>query len=208
MVRRRMLEAITGNCPAKQPTRIGECLAGGFGSPARDDLVNHRNYVSATDIADRLLTPAGNELASWAIPPNRMKSDAPHIVPLALPALEILRALPQSKSYVIGGANPIHYSCAKAELDARMTALNGGKPIPRWTWHDLRRTFRTGLSDLKIAPHIAELAIAHGKQGLNRIYDQHRYDTELHEAFALWAQRVMSIVAPPPETVVPLRKAT
>jgi integrase len=148
------------------------------------------------------------DAALWAIPPNRMKSDAPHIVPLALPALEILRALPQSKSYVIGGANPIHYSCAKAELDARMTALNGGKPIPRWTWHDLRRTFRTGLSDLKIAPHIAELAIAHGKQGLNRIYDQHRYDTELHEAFALWAQRVMSIVAPPPETVVPLRKAT
>ena len=147
------------------------------------------------------------DAALWTIPPNRMKSDVPHVVPLAPAALEILRALPPSRSYVIGGANPIHYSRAKAELDARMTALNGGKAIPRWTWHDLRRTFRTGLSGLKIAPHVAELAIAHGKQGLSRIYDQHRYDTELHDAFALWAQRLMNIVTPPSGTVVPLRKA-
>jgi integrase len=146
------------------------------------------------------------DAALWTIPPTRMKSDEPHTVPLAPPALEILRALPQGKGYVIGGS-PIHYSRSKRELDARMTALNGGKPIPRWTWHDLRRTFRTGLSGLKIAPHIAELAIAHGKQGLSRIYDQHRYDAELHEAFALWAQRILSIVAPPSDTVVPLRKA-
>ena len=147
------------------------------------------------------------DAALWTIPPNRMKSDVPHVVPLAPAALETLRALPPSRSYVIGGANPIHYSRAKAELDARMTALNGGKAIPRWTWHDLRRTFRTGLSGLKIAPHVAELAIAHGKQGLSRIYDQHRYDTELHDAFALWAQRLMNIVTPPSGTVVPLRKA-
>src|SRR5262249_32282603 len=148
------------------------------------------------------------DAALWGIPPTRVKSDAPHIVPLAPPALEILRALPQGKGYVIGGG-PIHYSQAKRQLDARMTALNCGKPIPRWRWHDLRRTFRTGLSGLKISPHIAELAIAHGKQGLSRVYDQHRYDAELHEAFVLWAQRVMSIVMPPSDTtVVPLRKAT
>jgi ABC-type branched-subunit amino acid transport system substrate-binding protein len=107
---------------------------------------------------------------------------------------------------VIGGA-PIHYSRAKRRLDAAMAALNGGKPIPRWTWHDARRTFRTGLSGLKIAPHIAELAIAHGKQGLNRIYDQHEYDAELRYAFEAWAQRVMTIVTSPPDKVVPLRKA-
>jgi integrase len=145
--------------------------------------------------------------ALWTIPPTRVKSDAPHTVPLAPPALEILRALPQGKGYVIGG-RPIHYSQAKRQLDARITALNGGKPVPRWTWHDLRRTFRTGLSGLKIAPHIAELAIAHGKQGLSRIYDQHRYDAELREAFAQWAQRVTTIVTPPPDNVMSLRKAT
>src|SRR5262249_7283945 len=135
----------------------------------------------------------------------------PHIVPLAPVVVEILRSLlaphARGKSYVIGGT-PIHYSRAKRQLDARMTTLNGGKAIPAWTWHDLRRTFRTGLSGLKIAPHIAELAIAHGKQGLSRIYDQHRYDAELREAFAMWAQRVMIVVTPPLENVVRLQKAT
>ena len=149
--------------------------------------------------------------ATWTIPPGRMKSDEPHIVPLAPVVVEILRSLlaphARGKSYVIGGT-PIHYSRAKRQLDARMTTLNGGKAIPAWTWHDLRRTFRTGLSGLKIAPHIAELAIAHGKQGLSRIYDQHRYDAELREAFALWAQRVMIVVTPPLENVVRLQKAT
>jgi len=149
--------------------------------------------------------------ATWTIPPGRMKSDEPHVVPLAPVVVEILRSLltpnARATSYVIGGA-PIHYSRAKRWLDAAMTALNGGKAIPRWTWHDARRTFRTGLSGLKIAPHIAELAIAHGKQGLNRIYDQHEYDAELRHAFEAWAQRVMSIVAPLPEKVVSLRHAT
>jgi len=89
-----------------------------------------------------------------------------------------------------------------------MTALNGGKAIPRWCWHDLRRSFRTGLAGLKVSPHIAELAIAHGKKGLTRIYDQHEYDAELRHAFAAWAQRVMTIVTPLPDKVVPLRKGT
>src|SRR5262249_38492548 len=74
------------------------------------------------------------DAALWSIPPTRVKSDAPHVVSLAPPALEILRALSQGRGYVIG-SRPIHYSQAKRALDAHMTALNGGKPIPRWRWH-------------------------------------------------------------------------
>jgi len=147
----------------------------------------------------------------WLIPPGRMKSDEPHSVSLAPAAVEILRSLLTSHargtSYVIGGGPPIHYSRAKRQLDAAMTAVNGGKAIPRWTWHDLRRTFRTGLSGLKIPPHVCELAIAHGKQGLNRIYDQHEYDAELRHASAAWAQRIMDIVGSLPDKVVPLHGA-
>jgi integrase len=166
--------------------------------------------VRRTELGRAIWLECDLDGATWTIPPGRMKSDEPHVVPLAPVAVEILRSLltpnARATSYVIGGA-PIHYSRAKRRLDAAMAALNGGKPIPRWTWHDARRTFRTGLSGLKIAPHIAELAIAHGKQGLNRIYDQHEYDAELRYAFEAWAQRVMTIVTPPPDKVVPLRKA-
>jgi len=147
----------------------------------------------------------------WIIPPGRMKSDEPHVVPLPPAAVDILRTLlrgklPRSKDYVVGGA-PIHYGRAKRQLDARITELNGGKPIPRWTLHDCRRTFRTGLSRLGVAPHIAELCIAHRQQGLAKVYDQHRYDAEKAHAFAAWAAHVLRIVEPPEGIVVPLRPA-
>jgi integrase len=149
---------------------------------------------------------------AWIIPPGRMKSDEPHVVLLSPPAIEILgallgRKLPRGKHYVIGDT-PIHYARAKARLDARITELNGGKPIARWTWHDLRRSFRTGLSSLGIAPHIAELCIAHRQPGLHQIYDQHKYDAEKRHAFNSWASHVLRIVEPPEGKVVVLRSTT
>jgi len=148
----------------------------------------------------------------WIIPPGRMKSDEPHVVPLPPAAVDILRALlreklSRGKDYVINGAQ-IHYVRAKQRLDARMTKLNGGKAIPHWTLHDLRRTFRTGLSRLQVAPHIAELCIGHRQPGLHRIYDVHKFDAEKRHAFTAWAAHVLRIVEPSEGRVVPLRSAT
>jgi len=148
----------------------------------------------------------------WTIPATRMKSDEPHVVPVAAPAIaaELMRLLPmqgKGRGYVLGGG-AIHYVRAKDRLDARMTALNGGKPIPSWVWHDLRRSYRTGLSTIGIEPHIAELCIAHRQRGLHKVYDQHKYDAEKRHAFAAWAQHVMNVVTPLPDKVVSLRKVT
>jgi len=102
----------------------------------------------------------------------------------------------------------LHYSTVKAALDARVKALNGGKALPRWTWHDCRRTFRTGLSTIGIRPDIAELCIAHRQKGLARVYDQHRFDREKRDAFALWERHLLGIVAPPADNVRPLRRTS
>jgi integrase len=147
------------------------------------------------------------DAALWTIPPGRMKSDEPHLVALPPITVEILRTLPRGKGYVIGGA-PIHYSRAKRQLDARVASLNGGKAIPRWTQHDCRRTFRTGLSRLGIAPHVAELCIGHRQQGLHRIYDLHKFDAEKRHAFNAWAAHVLRTVELPEGVVVPLRQPT
>jgi len=133
-----------------------------------------------------------------------VKSGEPHVVPLAPAALAILQVLPAGTGYVLNGAQ-IHYARAKHRLDRRVAMLNGGKALPHWTWHDLRRTFRTGLSRLGIAPHIAELAIGHRQGGLHRVYDLHRFDTEKRHAFNAWAAHVLRIVASPADVVVPLR---
>ena len=68
------------------------------------------------------------------------------------------------------------------------------EPWGRWTPHDLRRTMRTGLSACRIAPHIAELAIGHGKKGLIQTYDQHEFGDEIRHALEAWERRLMQIV--------------
>jgi hypothetical protein len=49
------------------------------------------------------------------------------------------------------------------------------------------------------------MVIGHGRQGLQRVYDQHRYVDEMREALTLWAARLRSIVEPPPANVVSIK---
>jgi integrase len=147
------------------------------------------------------------ERARWIVPSTRMKSDEAHVVPLPPVAVEILRALPHFASgYVFAarGTLPLNdYGAIKTKLDNKIVALNGA-PLEPWTLHDCRRTFRTGLSTLRIAPHIAELCLAHAQPGLARTYDLHRFEPEKWHALEAWAAHLMRIVESPPAVVIPL----
>lgn len=55
----------------------------------------------------------------------------------------------------------------------------GGEP---WSCHDLRRTVRTNLSALGVAPHVAEKVLGHKLAGMLAIYDQYDYVREQIEA--------------------------
>jgi integrase len=161
--------------------------------------------VRRSELGDATFSEFDLDGALWTVPAGRMKGNEPHTIPLPSTAVEILRALPRSGGRVFG---VMHYSTVKAALDVRVAALNGGKALARWTWHDCRRTFRTGLSTIGIRPDIAELCIAHRQRGLARIYDQHRFDREKRDAFALWERHLLGIVSPPADNVTPLRRAT
>jgi integrase len=160
----------------------------------------------------------------WTIDPTRFKSNAIHQVPLTANVLTILKNLPRLRSseFVFParsgkGMAEIHYK-VKARLDARMLrTLRAMARVRRedpsrvrlqsWVVHDLRRTLRSHLSALRIPDHIAEMVIGHGRQGLQRVYDQHRYESEKREALEAWAKRLRDIVEPPPANVVSLEKA-
>jgi len=92
----------------------------------------------------------------------------------------------------------------KGKIDDLMAGELGAKSKP-WVIHDLRRTVRSHLAALKIPDHIAEMVLGHGRKGLQRVYDQHRYEAEMREALTLWASRLRSIVEPPPANVVPIK---
>jgi integrase len=137
------------------------------------------------------------EKALWTIPPERMKGDAAHEVPLAAMAVEILKGLPlwAGGDFVFsttGGERPISsFSKMKLRVDAAMA-----EPIAAWRFHDLRRTLRTGLGALPVPTNVAELCVAHAQPGLHKIYDRHGYRDEKRRAFELWATRLRDLVEP------------
>jgi integrase len=141
----------------------------------------------------------------WVIPPERMKMDAAHVVPLTEDVIALLETLPRFKqgNHLFStdfGVRPVNgFSKAKERIDelAQVEA--------HWVIHDLRRTMRTGLSALAIPDRVRELMIAHAQPGLHQVYDQYSYVEEKRRGFALWAAHLRGILQPlAPSNVIEL----
>jgi integrase len=135
----------------------------------------------------------------WVISSERMKEAESHSVPLPAMAVEILRSLPRFAScdYVFSakGERPLTDPArTKKRIDAAIKKLNDGVPLKPWTFHDLRRSFRTGLSTLRIERDIAELCIAHRRPGIEQTYDLYKFDLEKRRAFERWARHFRQIL--------------
>jgi integrase len=172
----------------------------------------------------------------WTLPPERTKNKLPHEVPL-FPALSTLIAdalaaraplpedVPAAGDFVFTTA-PTHnkpvnsHTRAKELLDAAITAARrktaeqqGRVPakveaMPAWTFHDLRRTMRTRLSKLGVAPEIAERILNHVPTGVRQVYDRHQFREEKRAALELWAKALAAILSPSDNVVVLTRKGT
>jgi integrase len=143
-----------------------------------------------------------------SIPGERTKNHRPLVLTLPSVAVDILRSVPrrEGREHVFGGSGNAFsgWAYAKMSLDTRI-AVAEGKPLPHWTLHDLRRTARTGLGKIGVVPHIAELVINHVRGGVEAIYDRHRYEREIKQALAQWADYVLAVVEERESKVVALR---
>jgi hypothetical protein len=74
--------------------------------------------------------------------------------------------------------------------------------LPPFVIHDLRRTMRTRLSSLRISDAVAEMVIGHGRKGLQRVYDQHKFIEEMREALEAWNARLRVIISPQPAKII------
>jgi integrase len=151
---------------------------------------------------------------TFTVPPERFKSDRTHIVPLSDRAVAILRQLPRFKvsdrvsdGYVFtttSGKKPVDgFSKMKLALDGAMKAILGETKLEPFTIHDLRRTVRTRLSELRIQPVVAESVIGHSLPGLLGVYDQFGYLEEKCDALQKWADRLDKILNPPKPAEAP-----
>lgn len=123
------------------------------------------------------------------IPAERSKNGLTMLVPLPPKAVEIFQQVKRQMGPFIfstlGGKRPVTaYSHFKAKLDAALAA-NGAKVEP-FCVHDFRRTFRTGLSALRIPQPVAEAALNHKKAGIVGVYDVHEYFEEKADALRRW----------------------
>jgi hypothetical protein len=149
---------------------------------------------------------------TWTIGEHRFKSAFEHVVPLTSDVMALLESLPRFKrgdfvfSTTAGEKPTVISDKVKQTIDALMAQELGAKP-KSWVLHDLRRTMRSHLAALRVPDHVAEMALGHGRKGLQRVYDRHRYQDELREALTLWSARLRDIVEPPLANVVPITRA-
>jgi integrase len=187
-------------------TRSGEGPAYPYGALVRLLMLTGQRKA---EVAGARWREIDLERRLWTIPPERFKSDAVHVVPLADPAMALLAGLPRfaGGDYLFSsthGRKPVNgFSNAKIVLEQRLAEALGAEP-ERWVLHDIRRTVRTRLSGLRVPDPVAEMVIGHARKGLARVYDQHQYLDEMREALDAWAMRLRSIVEPPATNVVAL----
>ena len=170
------------------------------------------------------------EGSTWSIPGSRTKNKRSHKVPLTPTAAAVIEAQPKQGTkkgecpFVFTTNAETHVSglsSGKRRIDKtilgarREAARKRGddpakvKPMPHWTYHDLRRTVTTGMARLGIHPHIADAILNH-KQGTIRgvaaVYNRHRYESEARCALEAWEAHVIEIVTgtAPASNVVPL----
>jgi integrase len=133
------------------------------------------------------------------IPGDRTKNHKPLALTLPPLALDILRSVPRRPGFehVFGTAARGYtaWSYSLACLNVRIAEAQG-KPLAAWSLHDVRRSMRSGLGRLGIAPHIGEKCIGHlvGNE-VQRTYDRYSYTTEVGAALAKWSDHVAAIVA-------------
>ena len=159
---------------------------------------------------------------TWTLPAERSKNSLPHEMVLPPAATRLLPPAREDadegrRLLLFGeGKGPFSgWSRCKERLDARITEANGGKAIPPWVLHDLRRTFVTRLNDLGVEPHVIEALVNHtsgaAKAGVAGVYNRSAYTTQKRAALALWCGHVAKLVDEVPAAgsgdVVPLRRA-
>lgn len=135
---------------------------------------------------------------TWTIPESSSKTGKPRLVPLSSWACDELRAL---KKLAKGSRWVLPSVDRDGPIEPMVLTRGVARNLPRFKkagvaafhLHDLRRTCRTGLSALKVEPHIAEHVLGHAVPGMAGVYDVHSYLDEQREALTKWATHLESL---------------
>jgi len=157
----------------------------------------------------------------WHLSADRTKNGRAHDVPLSDTVQAVLGAVERIDGkpgfiFTTTGTTPVSgFFKARAHLAEAMERLAAEErgevvEIPRWTFHDLRRTAATGMARLGIPVRVTEAVLNHVSGtggGIVAVYQRHDYADEKRQALEAWGRFVLSLVQGQPDNVVRLEGA-
>ena len=133
--------------------------------------------------------------AEWTIPAERMKTRAPHHVPLSRQAVAVLRelkALNGHRAFVFPGRRPIQPMSKNTVL----FALYRLGYHSRMTGHGFRAVASTLLNELGYRPDVIERQLAHiEKNAVRAAYHRSQYLDERNAMMQQWADHLDALRA-------------
>jgi integrase len=146
-----------------------------------------------SEIANMRWSEVDRKAKTLKLSGERTKNGREFIIPLSGLAMQIIDSIGKrdGRDLVFGAGDGGYsgWSHSKDALDHAVELKEG------WTLHDLRRTCRTGLGRLGIAPHICEAVLNHLPAKLIRTYDKNKYEPEKRQALDRWSAHVESVIA-------------
>lgn len=144
----------------------------------------------------------------WHLSVDRTKNGRAHNVPLSDAVLAVLGAVERIEGkpgfiFTTTGTTPVSgFFKARAHLAVAMERLAAEErgeavEIPRWTFHDLRRTAATGMARLGIPVRVTEAVLNHVSGtggGIVAVYQRHDYADEKRQALEAWGRFVLSLI--------------
>jgi integrase len=150
------------------------------------------------------------------LPPERTKTDTPHLIPLPPVALDIIERVPRRKNpdgsprdflFGTGAAGYNGWHKSKLALDARIAKATGGRALAHWVHHDLRRSACSSMNEIGIEPHIVEQILGHKIPGVAGRYNHASYLNQKRAALQRWSDTLLSwIEGKPGSNIVPMTR--
>ncbi|CDM89109.1 tyrosine-type recombinase/integrase [Xenorhabdus bovienii] len=149
----------------------------------------------------------------WIVPPKNHKTGRRSKKPIIRPIIpEVKELIEQAKKlnyesefvFATFRGDPFSESghCRIIDRLSKKMSEYFDDSYTSWSIHDLRRTMRTGVSELT-APHVAEIMLGHKLPGVWQVYDKHTYLNEQREAYEHWWEKLTKIVSRPPSQEYP-----
>jgi len=127
--------------------------------------------------------------AQWSIPANKMKMDAPHLVPLATQAIAILKDLKPltgSGQYVFPGLHNRRRPMSENTVNLALRRL--GYTGDEMVAHGFRSMASTLLNEQGWPPDVIERQLAHAERNeVRRAYNRAKYLPERRNMMQAWA---------------------